>query len=283
MILTNQKSKKLTPPKIQPLPITRNGEISDIREIDLQNQLCVHPVDNPAAYQLLKKATPARLGMGRAGLRYTTRSILRLRADHAAAQDSVLTNVPAALIQSMGMLMLQSECQNETDYLTRPDHGRKLQDTSAKKVKHYFPVAPTVLLAVGDGLSSEAITANITNIIPAIKQGLNIHGISIDTLPFIRFCRVAIEDQLGALTGAKVVCLLIGERPGLVTPESMSAYIAYRPTIGMPEANRTVVSNIHTGGIPAVEAGAYISEMIWHMLTFKSSGLKLKQALKNTH
>ena len=85
-------------------------------------------------------------------------------------------------------------------------------------------------------------------------------------------------DPVGEISGADVVCLLVGERPGLVTAESMSAYIAYKPTIGMPEARRTVISNIHKGGTPVVEAGAYIADVIKEMLEKKKSGIDLKRA-----
>lgn len=83
-------------------------------------------------------------------------------------------------------------------------------------------------------------------------------------------------DQIAELTGAEVICMLVGERPGLVTAESMSAYLAYKPTVGMPEAKRTVVSNIHKGGTPAVEAGAYVAEIIKKILDNKKSGIDLK-------
>ncbi|MCT3400413.1 ethanolamine ammonia-lyase subunit EutC [Lentilactobacillus hilgardii] len=281
MKVLKAQNQLLTPPQVQPLPVNADNELIDIRSIHLNTQLMVDHPANRDAYLSLKEATPARLGMGRAGLRYKTRSVLRLRADHAAAQDSVWADVPSEFIQSMNMLPLQSQCQDETEYLTRPDHGRQLSTAAAAKVTQLIDKGPSVLLAVGDGLSSEAITANVGDVIPAIKQGLKLHEIAINTIPFIRFSRVAVEDQLGELTHAKVVCLLIGERPGLVTPKSMSAYIAYQPTVGMAEARRTVISNIHPGGIPAVEAGAYIAETIWNMLTLKKSGLDLKEALKN--
>ncbi|GAF37859.1 ethanolamine ammonia-lyase subunit EutC [Lentilactobacillus farraginis] len=280
MTIIKTKINLLTPPQVQPLPINAEGEIADIRSVNLKQQLLQDHPANPAAYRSLKAATPARLGMGRAGLRYKTRSILRLRADHAAAQDSVWSDVPTDFIKAMNFLPLQSQCQDETEYLTRPDHGRRLADNSIKTVVQSISKVP-VLLAVGDGLSSEAITANVGDVIPAIKQGLKLHDISIDTIPFIRFSRVAVEDHLGDLTKVGVVCLLIGERPGLATAKSMSAYIAYRPTTGMPEARRTVISNIHPGGIPAVEAGAYIAQTICQMLRLKKSGLDLKLALKN--
>lgn len=95
---------------------------------------------------------------------------------------------------------------------------------------------------------------------------------------FVKHCRVPAMDQIGELTDAGVFCLLIGERPGLVTAESMSAYIAYRPTVGMPEARRTVISNIHKGGTPPVEAGAFVAELIKEMLDKQKSGIDLKES-----
>ncbi len=131
-------------------------------------------------------------------------------------------------------------------------------------------------IVVGDGLSSAAIEANIKDILPSIKQGLKMYNLDFDNIIFVKHCRVPSMDQIGEITGADVVCLLVGERPGLVTAESMSAYIAYKPTIGMPEARRTVISNIHSGGTPPVEAGAYIAELIHNMLEKKCSGIDLK-------
>jgi ethanolamine ammonia-lyase small subunit len=135
-------------------------------------------------------------------------------------------------------------------------------------------------MVVGDGLSSAAIEANVRDIIPAIQQGLKVYNLGFETkdVIFVKYARVGAEDQIGEITGADVVCMLVGERPGLVTAKSMSAYIAYKPTIGMPEANRTVVSNIHDGGLPAVEAGAYIAELLDKMLRLRKSGIDLKAA-----
>lgn len=268
--------RPLIAPHVPPLPLNEDGSISDLRTIDWQTQLGVTQPFDASGYHTLKQSTTARLGLGRVGTRYTTTSELRLRADHAAARDAVWTDVSTDFIKHMQFPAFQTTCLNETDYLTRPDHGRMLDKATLRKVKALFPTTPRVLLAVGDGLSSAAIEANVEEVIPAIKQGLAINGITIGAIPFIRFARVGTEDYLGAATQADVVCLLIGERPGLVTAKSMSAYIAYRPTVGMPEARRTVVSNIHPGGVPGVEAGAYIADLILKMLTEKKSGLALK-------
>ena len=131
-------------------------------------------------------------------------------------------------------------------------------------------------MLIGDGLSSAAIEANLKDCVPAIKQGLKMYGIESSDLLFVKHCRVGAMDHLGDELGCEVVCMLVGERPGLVTAESMSAYIAYKPYIGMAEAKRTVISNIHKGGTTAVEAGAHIADVIKNMLDKKASGIDLK-------
>ena len=115
----------------------------------------------------------------------------------------------------------------------------------------------------------------VKQILPVIHDGLAAAGLRVNDPFFVRFGRVATEDQIGAATNADVVCVLLGERPGLVTAESMSAYIAYKPTVGMSEARRTVLANIHRGGTPAVEAGAHIVDLIRLILEKKASGTDL--------
>ena len=132
------------------------------------------------------------------------------------------------------------------------------------------------MILVGDGLSSSAIEANVEDIIPAIKQGLNMYSITVPPILFIKYARVGAMDDIGQATGAEVICMLVGESPGLVTAESMSAYIAYKPQHGLAEAKRTVISNIHKGGTTAVEAGAHSAELIKKMLDKKASGIDLK-------
>ena len=130
---------------------------------------------------------------------------------------------------------------------------------------------------VSDGLSSSSIEANAPKILPIVMEGLKEKGISTGTPIFVKFGRVAAQDQISELLNAKIVCSFIGERPGLATAESMSAYISYMATVGMPEARRTVVSNIHKNGVPAVEAGAYIVDLLALILEKKASGVDLKK------
>lgn len=259
--------------------VDNEGCIEDITETDLRKQLLVKNPKNAEGYLKMKEKTPARLGVGRAGTRYKTITALRFRADHAAAQDSVFSYVSEGFIKKNNLIPVETKCKDKDEYITRPDLGRNFNEETLKFIKEKFGGNPKVLLMVGDGLSSAAIEANITDIIPAIKQGLKMYNIEIGDVLFVKHCRVGAMDAVGEATGAEVVCLLVGERPGLVTAESMSAYIAYKPTINMPEANRSVISNIHKGGTPAVEAGAHIAELIKTMLDKKASGINLKNKL----
>ena len=117
--------------------------------------------------------------------------------------------------------------------------------------------------------------ANAMDCMEAIRQGLKLKGIEVAEPIFVRYCRVGAGDAMGDVTGCELVCMLVGERPGLVTDKSMSAYITYRPRTGVSESSRTVVSNIHAQGTPAVEAGAHVAELIEKILTKKVSGVGL--------
>jgi ethanolamine ammonia-lyase small subunit len=266
---------------LQPVNIPQDTEadgeiLEDITEIDLRKQLLVENPEDREGYLKMKEKTPARLGVGRAGPRYKTVTSLRFRADHAAAQDAVFSDVSEGFVQDMGLVPVMTLCQDKDEYITRPDLGRQFSEETIATIKARTQNGAKVQIVVGDGLSSAAIEANISNIIPAIIQGLKMYGVETGNILFVKHCRVPAMDPIGDATGAEVVCLLIGERPGLVTAESMSAYIAYKPTVGMQEARRNVISNIHAGGTPAVEAGAHIADLIKTMLERKASGIDLK-------
>lgn len=274
----NSEAVKFEIPKIGQSSTAEDGILEDITTIDLKKQLLVRNPANAEGYLKMKSYTPARLGVGREGTRYNLQTSLRFRADHAAAQDAVFSDVPEELIEKMGFVSVQTICESKDDYLTNPDRGRQFDEENKAAMKKAASGRPKVQIMVGDGLSSAAIGANIEQIIPSIKQGLKTHGLEVGEVIFVKYCRVPAMDVIGEETGADVVCLLVGERPGLVTAESMSAYVAYKPTVGMPEARRTVISNIHKGGTPAVEAGAYVADLIKKMIDTKKSGLDLKQA-----
>ena len=159
--------------------------------------------------------------------------------------------------------------------------GRCFDEHNAKTIKGVIDTPPRVQIVIGDGLSSAAILANAMDCLAAIKDGLKARGIQTGKDIFVKYCRVGAGDAVGDITGCELVCVLVGERPGLVTDKSMSAYITYKPHTGVSESARTVVSNIHAQGTPAVEAGAHIAELIDKILQKKVSGvgLHLEEAL----
>lgn len=249
--------------------------VPDVSALELRKLYLVDDPAEPEKFKRLKEKTPARLGSGRAGPRYKTLTMLRFRADHAAAQDAVFSQIPEDYAEKNGLVALQTKCRDKDEYLTRPDLGRTFDEENKKKLKDAIPEKPTVQLVIGDGLSSAAILANAMDCLRAIQDGLKVKGISTGKTVFVRYCRVGAGDAIGDVTGCDLVCVLVGERPGLVTDKSMSAYITYMPRTGVLESCRTVVSNIHSQGTPAVEAGAHVAELIDTILKKKVSGVGL--------
>jgi ethanolamine ammonia-lyase small subunit len=259
---------------------SRPDDVSDDDLVDICSQevrqriLIANPLD-AEMMDRLRKATTARIGAGRAGSRLNTLTMLTLRANHATARDSVFQDVCAELLDEMKLFSVQTKCTDKNIYLTRPDLGRKLSDEGRKTLIEKCGKHVKAQIYLSDGLSSKAIEANARNILPAIFAGLESFGITCGVPFFVKYGRVGVMDEISELLDAEVTCVLIGERPGLSTAESLSAYLAYRAAVGMPESRRTVVSNIHNDGINAVEAGAYIADIIRIMLEKKSSGVDL--------
>ena len=249
--------------------------VEDVSELDLRRLYLVDDAADPEGYKKLKLRTPARLGSGRAGARYKTLTMLRFRADHAAAQDAVFSQISEDFGEKNGMVSVQTRCGSKDEYLTRPDLGRIFDAENQQKIRAAISGKPTVQIVVGDGLSAAAITANALDCMAAIRDGLKARNIDTGKAIFVRYCRVGAGDAVGDVTGCDLVCVLVGERPGLVTDKSMSAYITYQPHTGVSESARTVVSNIHEQGTPAVEAGAHIAELIQMILQKKVSGVGL--------
>ena len=264
-----------------PQPVQRDTGYSDgnfVPDVTALNLRKLYLVEDPAdggKFRHLKERTPARLGCGKAGARYKTLTMLRFRADHAAAQDTVFSQVPEDFAKNHGMVEVQTRCHDKDEYLTRPDLGRCFDEENSMKIRQAVPGKPRVQIVIGDGLSSAAILENAMDCTAAIRDGLKLRGIETGKPIFVRYCRVGAGDAVGDITGCEVVCVLVGERPGLVTDKSMSAYITYRPHTGVLESARTVVSNIHAQGTPAVEAGAHIAGLLETILRKQVSGVGL--------
>ena len=248
----------------------------------------------------MRKSTPARLGLGRAGPRYTTAAMLSIRADHARAVDAVMTVVARDWPRRNRLLEVQSQAGTREDYIRYPERGRRLSDLDAARVARLKPLLfrspfprgkglgvrfqrghpksakPSVLLCVGDGLSSAAVEKNAAPLLRALTRLLASRYRLLKPM-FIRNARVRIEDHLGEILRPDAVCLIVGERPGLVTAESLSAYVIYRPTLKSIEPDRTVISNIHRGGIPIAEAGRKIAALIDDAIRLRASGAKLSE------
>ena len=230
---------------------------------------------DPDALERMLKRTTARIGVGKAGPRLKTQTLLALRADHAQARDAVVKDVDPKILEEAGLFSVQTLCENKDTFITRPDLGRKLSPEAVQTLKERCVPNPDVQIYISDGLSSTAVEANLNKILPVITEALQSKGLKVGTPFYLRFGRVGAQEQVAETLGAKVVCVLLGERPGLATAESMSAYITYNAYVGMPESKRTVVSNIHRNGTAAVEAGAYIAEVIAKILEQKASGVDL--------
>ncbi len=253
-----------------------DGEVDDISAYSLREEFNIPNPYNKEEYMRIKAKTDARLGVWRAGPRPLTRTTLRVRADNAAAMDAVFNDVHEEYLERNNLKTYQTKCDSKETYLTRPDLGRVFDEETAAQIKKDCISEPDVQIVVSDGLSSSAVEANIDAVLPAIFNGLKATGLKVGTPFFVKYGRVGAEDSVAQILGAKVTVILLGERPGLATSSSLSAYCVYGGYPGIPEANRTVVSNIHKAGTPPVEAGAYIAELCKQIFDKKASGLDLK-------
>ncbi|MDD1511729.1 ethanolamine ammonia-lyase subunit EutC [Priestia megaterium] len=252
--------------------------IQQEENIEPKQQVCgiKNPV-NQEELDILIQKTPARIGIGRAGLRPRTETWLKFRYDHAAAVDAVYGDVNDDLLKRLDLFKVNTQVTDKEVYIRRPDYGRKLSDEAKKCIQERCTQSPTVQIIVSDGLSSKAIEENVEDVYLSLQQSLKSARLDVGVPFYIEKGRVAVMDDIGELLTPKVVVLLIGERPGLISAESLSAYLCYEPRKGMIEAERMVVSNIHKGGIPPVEAGAYLGTLVQKILKYEASGVSLVQ------
>lgn len=242
-------------------------------------------VDNPAdadGLRNLMATTSARLGVGRAGPRPRTSTALLFQADHGVTQDAIYGVVPQEVRDKFNLFTVTTRVEDRAEYLLRPDLGRLLNDEAKKTLEEKCVKGPDVQLCVVDGLSAAAITNNLPDIYPVIEQGLKSAGLSVGTPFFIENGRVGLMNDINTIIKAKVVVLLIGERPGLGIADAMSVYMGYDPQPGKSDADRDLICMITThGGTNPLEAGAYVVEFIKRMINYSASGVKLREVAKD--
>jgi ethanolamine ammonia-lyase small subunit len=235
-----------------------------------------NPLDAEGLRNLMS-TTNARIGVGRAGPRPRTNSLLLFQSDHGVTQDAIYGEVSEEVLAKFNLFTVQTQVEDRNQYLMRPDLGRRLSEEAKKVIAERCVKKPQVQIVVGDGLSAAAINNNLHLVYPVVEQGLKSAGISIGTPFFIKFARVGVMNDVNDIIGADMVVLLIGERPGLGIADAMSAYMGWRPTAGKSDAERDVTCMITMhGGTNPLEGGAYIVEMIKKTLQHQASGVELK-------
>lgn len=251
------------------------AKVENNRSIPAAGQTDKQHIKKDKQLEELKSKTPSRIGVGRAGNRPKTADWLRFRFDHAAAVDAVYGDVSKALLEDLGVFSVTTRVGDKNEYIRRPDLGRRLSDEAKQTIQERCEKSPAVQIVISNGLSANAVETNVEDVYLSLQQSLKNLNIHMGTTFYVDKGRVALMDEIGDILTPDVVVMLIGERPGLVSAESLSAYICYRPRKGTIEADRMVVSNIHKGGIPPVEAGAYIGTVVQKVLKYEASGVSL--------
>jgi ethanolamine ammonia-lyase small subunit len=237
----------------------------------------------PDAWRSLKLFTNARIALGRTGVASPLKEVLDFRMCHAHARDAVysIMNVnelfEAFQQFQLPVVNVKSKAKDRAEYLQRPDHGRKLDDISINKLKNESSYSADVVIVIADGLSATAINDHafpvLVKLIPLLKQSL----LAISPIIITEQARVAIADEIGSILNAKLSVILIGERPGLSSPDSMGAYITYQPFPGKTDESRNCISNIRPQGLAYDAAAEKIARLINSSLQLKLSGTMLKE------
>jgi len=230
-----------------------------------------------AALAALLATTPARLAIGRTGPRLATAEYLRFLADHARARDAVFTEVPTALVKKLGLTEIATRAATRVAYLQEPALGRALAPSARTRLARCRQ-RPEVQLVLTDGLSSAAIVAHGGALLRTLTRTLTTRRHRLGTPLFVRNGRVRVQDEIGQILRPEVCCLIVGERPGLATASSLSAYVIYRPTRASAEPDRTLISNIHEGGLPPAAAARQIADLVDECLRRGASGAALAAA-----
>jgi ethanolamine ammonia-lyase small subunit len=235
--------------------------------------------------ELLRARTPARLVVGRAGMAYRTATQLELREDHAVAVDAVQAELDLArdftdeFVQKHNLFLVRTLAADKAEYLRRPELGRKLGPDACETIAKRCAKGAELQVAIGDGLSAAAVAEQVPALLPLLQDGAAQRGWSFGQPLAIRYCRVGVLNDIGALLDPTVAVLLIGERPGLATAVSLSAYLAYRPRAGDTDAKRNLISNIHARGVRPAEAAERILALAEQLRAQQASGVTVKEQL----
>ena len=231
----------------------------------------------------IRARTPARVLAGRAGAAYRTETQIQLREDHAAARDAVRAEfdlnaaLGARVIEEWKLFGVRTRASSKDEYLLHPSLGREFSDAARAEISRRCPSGQDFQIAIGDGLSVPAIRAQVPALLPLLLAGAEARTWSVGQVFAIKHCRVGILNEIGQLLQPRVAVLLIGERPGLATAESLSAYMAYQPRAEHSDADRNLISNIHARGLNAENAAVRILNLCAQMMKLGASGYSLKE------
>ncbi len=230
----------------------------------------------------LRELTPARVALGRAGASMPTAAMLDFTLAHARARDAVHAGFDVSTIRSgLGDLGLEalavcSRARDRQNYLRRPDLGRALDPESQHMLASRSGAACKLAIVIGDGLSPAAVNAHAVHVVRGLIPRLAADAVKIGHAVVATGARVAVGDEIGAILGAQMMVMLIGERPGLSAPDSLGAYLTFAPRPGVTDAERNCVSNIHGGGLSYDEAAFRIAWLIREGLARGITGVALK-------
>ncbi|RLU09388.1 ethanolamine ammonia-lyase [Pseudomonas prosekii] len=243
------------------------------------------PVDPQNPWLQLRNLTPARIALGRTGTSMPTGAQLDFQYAHAQARDAVHLPfdhgaISAQLAQrGRESLLLHSAATDRNSYLQRPDLGRKLDDQSAQTLRDYAAAHPggvDLVIVVADGLSALAVHRHTLPFLTRMEEQAGADGWSLAPVMLVEQGRVAVADEIGELLGAKMAVILIGERPGLSSPDSLGVYFTYNPKVGLTDAYRNCISNVRLEGLSYGMAAHRLLYLMREACRRQLSGVNLK-------
>ncbi|MBM4342617.1 MAG: ethanolamine ammonia-lyase subunit EutC [Deltaproteobacteria bacterium] len=227
---------------------------------------------DPAGLQALAKATPSRIGVGRAGLRYPTKTYLDLRTDHGLAREAVAAVPPAEFVRALGAVELRTKAADLDTFLLHPNLGRELDEASLQVLRNQGTRGADVQIILADGLSAWAAQKN-PGLLAALQRALTAAGFSHGKPLWVHRARIAVADQIGVEMGAKATVIGLGERPGLGTGDSLSLYLAWNPKVGQDNAEKNCISNVRPAGLGVEEAARQAAEIFQKAQAIGQGGL----------